>query len=134
MLFKLCAMPGKCNFQRSWLGHDDYRHWIAPDPGSMNRTKCRPCVKTFDVSSMGESALKSHMKSAKHSGNMKTAAGSSMNYVTPCLSDRSLPAGSVPAAPAQSSDLTSACKAHELVTDAEILWTLKVITSHYSYS
>lgn len=62
------------------------------------------------------------MKSTKHSGNIKAAPASSMeNYVMPCRAT-------------QLSDLTSACKAHELVADAEILWTMNVITSHHSCS
>lgn len=126
-------MPGKCTFQQSWLSKDPYKDWILPDPASANRAKCRPCGKTFDISSMGESALRSHQKSAKHNANVnliKTVGGSSLqSYVVPCASARP-----VPAVPAQPSDLNSAVKAHELVTDAEILWTLKVVTSHYSYS
>ncbi|KAL1476946.1 hypothetical protein MTO96_036125 [Rhipicephalus appendiculatus] len=31
-------------------------------------------------------------------------------------------------------DVSSICQAHECVTDAEILWTLKMVTSHYSYN
>lgn len=31
-------------------------------------------------------------------------------------------------------DVSSVCQAYECVTDAEILWTLKVVTSHYSYN
>ncbi|CAN8007401.1 unnamed protein product [Ixodes pacificus] len=39
---------------------------------------------------MGESALKSHMKSAKHAGIMKIAANSSVhNYLAPGTSERS---------------------------------------------
>lgn len=73
------------------------------------------------MSSVGESALRSHQPSAKHSANVKTAGGTSLqSYGVPCASARP-----VPAVPAQPLDLNSAIKAHELVTDAEILWTLK---------
>ncbi|KAH7978067.1 hypothetical protein HPB49_004355 [Dermacentor silvarum] len=37
-------------------------------------------------------------------------------------------------APSMSSDVSSLCKAHECVTDVQILWTLKMVTSHYSYN
>ncbi|KAL1417424.1 hypothetical protein MTO96_006167 [Rhipicephalus appendiculatus] len=33
-----------------------------------------------------------------------------------------------------SCDVSSICQAHECVIDAEILWTLKMVTSHYSYN
>ncbi|XP_077545839.1 uncharacterized protein LOC144158676 [Haemaphysalis longicornis] len=123
-------MPGKCTFQQSWLSKDPYKDWVSPDPASANRAKCRLCGRTFDISSMGESALKSHQQSAKHNGNVKTVGGASLqSYVVPCASARP-----VTAVPTQPSDLNSAVKVHELVTDAEILWTLKVVTSHYSYS
>ncbi|KAL1417359.1 hypothetical protein MTO96_026938 [Rhipicephalus appendiculatus] len=78
---------------------------------------------------MGESALKSHARSTKHSGIVKMAAENSMEtYLTASSSERF-----TSSAPSQATDLSSACKSHEVVTDAEILWTLKVITSHYSY-
>lgn len=122
-------MPGKCKFQSAWLSNDDYKLWVAPDTANPHCAKCTRCRKTFDIASMGESALKSHAKSAKHCGIMQMAAGNSMeNYLAASVSGRST--GS---APSQATDLNSACKSHEVVTDAEILWTMKVITSHYSY-
>lgn len=79
---------------------------------------------------MGELALKSHVKSSKHNGNMKAAASSTMkNFLVPSQSEQYMDP-----TPSQSTDLDSVCKKHELVTDAEILWTLKVTTSHYSYN
>lgn len=69
------------------------------------------------------------MNSVKHSVNLKVAADNPMqNYLTPCVSGRA-----VEQVPSQTSNLNGACKMHDLVTGAEILWTLKVITSHYSY-
>lgn len=123
-------MPGKCKFQRSWLNNDSYRHWLAPDPANPHRAKCKPCAKTFDIAAMGESALKSHVKSSKHDGNVKAAVSSTMkNFLVPSQSEQP-----VDPTPSQSADLDSVCKKHELVTDAEILWALKVTTSHYSYN
>ncbi|CAN7945535.1 unnamed protein product [Ixodes hexagonus] len=122
-------MPGKSKFQGAWLHNDDYRDWVAPDTTDQRRSRCKPCGKTFDVAAMGESVLKSHMKSAKHAGVMKIAAKSSvLNYLAPSTSEQS----TVPP-PSQSPNLKNACKTHELVTNAEVLWTLKVVTSHFSY-
>ncbi|CAN7985972.1 unnamed protein product [Ixodes hexagonus] len=121
-------MPGKSKFQGAWLHNDDYRDWVAPDTTDQHRARCKPCGKTFDVAAMGESALKSHMKSAKHAGVMKIAAKSSvLNYLAPSTSEQS----TVP--PLSQSPNLNACKTHELVTNAEVLWTLKVVTSHFSY-
>ncbi|KAH8034219.1 hypothetical protein HPB51_021889 [Rhipicephalus microplus] len=80
---------------------------------------------------MGESALKSHMKSAKHVENMTaTAAHSTVrSHFTAVEKQRVEPTPSS----STSSDVSSLCKAHKSVVDAEILWTLKMVTVHYSY-
>jgi hypothetical protein len=61
-------MPhGQCLFNRAWLDKDCYRGWLVQDklkPAS--NARCSLCLKTFDVSNMGEAALKSHMTSKKH--------------------------------------------------------------------
>ncbi|CAN8023809.1 unnamed protein product [Ixodes persulcatus] len=83
------------------------------------------------MSSMGESALKSHMKRAKHMENMKATMTHSTvrSYLTTTVHKQRIePAPSTP------SDVSSLCKAHKCVTDAEILWILKMVTSHYSYN
>ncbi|KAH9369125.1 hypothetical protein HPB48_012772 [Haemaphysalis longicornis] len=82
-------------------------------------------LKPFD-----EAALKSRAKSSKHDGNVTAAANSTMkNFLVPSQSEQSVyPTSS------QSTDLDSVCKKHELMTDAEILWALKVTTLHYSYN
>ena len=68
------TMPGKSKFQPTWL-HHDYKHWIAPDSTNPHRAKCKLCGKTFDVTAMGESALKSLMKSAEYIGAIKMGQG-----------------------------------------------------------
>ncbi|XP_077484032.1 uncharacterized protein LOC144094048 [Amblyomma americanum] len=80
---------------------------------------------------MGESAIKSHMRSAKHIANVQNGAqGNSIrNYVAATVSER--PESAMPSV---SSDLRHACGMNKLVTDAEVLWTLKVAASHYSYN
>ena len=63
---KLFKMPGKCRFNNAWLRNEKYMSWVSSDkdPG---RAKCRLCGdKTFDISNMGEAALTSHAKGAKH--------------------------------------------------------------------
>lgn len=122
-------MPGKCTFQQRWLRCSEY-NWVAPDTANENRAKCKVCAKDIDLTSMGESALKSHMKSTKHVRNLESISG---NAVLEEFSSAS-PGASSSGNRKQSGSVDGACKMHELVMDAEILWTLKVITSHYSCS
>lgn len=122
-------MLGKYNFQQLWLSSAAYKEWITPDTLNSHRAKCKACGKAFDVSSMGVSALKSHMKSAKHMEDMKatTAHSTVRSHFTTAVDKQHIePTPST-------SDVSSLCKAHESVTDAEILWALKMVTSHYSY-
>ncbi|KAH7980776.1 hypothetical protein HPB49_019132 [Dermacentor silvarum] len=112
-----------------WLSNDSYKNWVAPDMMDPHRATCKPCGKTFNIAAMGESALKSHMKSAKHSGVMKAAAGSAvLNYLAPRTDERHASTSERPthAVSSQAMDLEGACKTYEMVTDAEILWTLKL--------
>ncbi|KAH8020990.1 hypothetical protein HPB51_011357 [Rhipicephalus microplus] len=124
-------MPRKCNFQHAWLTGAAYKEWISPDTSNWHRAKCKVCAKTFDVSSMGESALKSHMKSVKHVENMTatTAHSTVQSHFTAVEKQRVEPTPSS----STSSDVSSLCKAHESMVDAEILWNLKMVTAHYSY-
>ncbi|KAH8034214.1 hypothetical protein HPB51_021884 [Rhipicephalus microplus] len=80
---------------------------------------------------MGESTLKSHMKSAKHVENMTatTAHSTVRSHFTAVEKQRVEPTPSS----STSSDVSSLCKAHKSVVDGEILWTLKMVTAHYSY-
>ncbi|KAH7980690.1 hypothetical protein HPB49_018257 [Dermacentor silvarum] len=90
------------------------------DAASMEITRAQSSIKASE---------RSHTKSAKHCGIVQMAAGNSIqNYLAPSTSEES-----TGLAPSQATHLNSTCKSHEVVTDAEILWTLKVITSHYSY-
>ena len=57
---------GKCYFSLEWTNMEQYKDWLLPDPKSKSSAKCGLCVKTFDVSNMGEYVLKSHAKSVTH--------------------------------------------------------------------
>ena len=88
--------------------------WVSSDkdPG---RAKCRLCGdKTFDISNMGEAALTSHAKGAKH----QSAAAS----------------GAAPAfSPPQPGQLLRQTARLSLWSTAEVMWALKVANSHYSF-
>jgi hypothetical protein len=54
-------MPGKCKFLNKWLEQPQYHAWLRNSP-DIHKAYCKCCKKSFDISSMGESALQSHMK------------------------------------------------------------------------
>lgn len=72
-----------------------------------------------------------------HCTMMKLAEASSvLHYLGPRTSKRGAGSSGVSASTvlSQVADLDRACEAHEMVTDSEILWTLKVVTCYYAYS
>ena len=68
---------GKCTFNNTWMTAGPYKEWIQPVKGNRYRAFCRVCCKEIDLTTMGESALKSHSKGAKHYQNMDSSIGKS---------------------------------------------------------
>ena len=62
-------MPGKCSFQDSWLKEERFKDWILHD---IDKRKARwgVCAMSLSVASMGESSLKVHMKTDRHTKNL----------------------------------------------------------------
>lgn len=58
-------MPGRCSFNDVWLHTEKYTSWLEKTDNK-GEAKCPVCNKTFDISNMGEAALTSHAKGAKH--------------------------------------------------------------------
>ena len=54
-------MSGKCSFSDCWLKNSSYKLWLERDMDKFE-AKWKVCLKAFDVSNMGESALKSSEK------------------------------------------------------------------------
>ena len=54
----------KTKFAESWLSNSEYNGWLSKKSDSL--AHCKYCVKDIDVSNMGETAIKSHMKGKKH--------------------------------------------------------------------
>ena len=71
----------KCAFSDRWLRDSAYSSWIqgGKDKG---RAGCRLCCKFFDITSVGEAALKSHAKSAKLVEFVKLTANAQANTLT----------------------------------------------------
>lgn len=63
-LYKIVAMPKrKMKFAELWLRNPDYLAWLSKRSDGL--AYCSYCCKEIDISNMGESSLKSHMKSKK---------------------------------------------------------------------
>jgi hypothetical protein len=154
VVFRVIIMPGKCRFQDVWTKDERYREWVMR--GNLNGTaKCRFCgEKAFDVSNMGEAALKSHMKgnghqarAKKHEDDKKKNQTQISDFVktTKSAADASKVTRAVEAKPT-SSPSGSGTTVSQAVLDtfrfattedtlrSEILWTLKMVTSHFSFS
>ena len=60
-------MGRTCTFNTAWLANKEYKAWLMRDAGNLDTmAMCRYCLKSFDISNMGEAALRSHMKRKKH--------------------------------------------------------------------
>lgn len=57
----------KCTFQLKWLQQYSWVKQVIQDP---RKAQCTMCMKTIDLSQMGESALTSHARGAKHLKNL----------------------------------------------------------------
>ena len=126
----------KTKFAESWLSNSEYNGWLSKKSDSL--AQCKYCVKDIDVSNMGETAIKSHMKGKKHVQKSPPAQSSK--------SSDSFPAFRVPnpekPKPSQSSESPSSSKTvqeslHILVEkdnllSAEIRWVLKCVQSRCS--
>ena len=56
---------GKCKFSKEWLCYPKSKDWLARDSKWAMKAKCPLCVKSFDISNMGEAAVVNHV--VKHS-------------------------------------------------------------------
>ncbi|KAG0443729.1 hypothetical protein HPB47_014592 [Ixodes persulcatus] len=129
-------LGGKCKFQLlGWTTKT--RQWVRTDTNDSFRAKCAISRKSIVVATMGESALKTRLQRAKHQSGGESAASS--------LSITSyLPASDlVPDTPRhkhadantlRAATLDADCRKHEMAVEAEILWTMKAVSSHYSYN
>lgn len=90
-----------------------HKQWVAVDLANWQ------CAKFCEA--VGESALKNCMKSVNHLAYGKSKVQSNLikNYVTGAVGEQQ-----ESVEPSTSLYLRHACTVHELVMDAEVLWTL----------
>ena len=143
-------MPESCTFNDAWLCNKSYCQWLVKDktkPGTMAR--CRVCIKSFSIENMGEAAVKSHMHGAKHVKLLESlcttktqttlvpdetpvtsgAGGDGECAATNSVSTTDTPSGNTSLIKGSVASVTRTD-----VLPAELWWTLKTVTSHYSYS
>ena len=136
-------MPKKTVFNSLWTNpvhHPRWSTWIEAAPKDKNAARCKLCQKTFSLSNMGQQAIVSHEKGDVHKkiANPSDKQASVANFFAPKTSNIS----SVTTSPKTSATLPNpAASAGKIqnyfqsqeVTNAEIIWCLKVIESHFSY-
>lgn len=118
-------------FNSVWLHAEKYKLWLerVEDPG---RAKCKLCQKTFDIANMGEAALTSHAKGAKHQGAMVARQACASNSITGFFK----PQTATTLTPATTD--TSSLKQGTIVVTrnetlrAEIIWALKVVSHSFA--
>ena len=62
---------GECIYNRQWELYSDYKGWLTAFKADRKKAFCKCCDQMMDISNMGESALKSHMRSKRHKNNGK---------------------------------------------------------------
>ena len=148
-------MPkGKCLFNTSWLKKDCYKDWLVQDklkPAS--NARCSFCLKSFDISNMGEAGLKSHMSGKKHQEHVKPLKQSSSQVdetvelqtqrahqdagnvneseitVAQCFTPATVKADLA----SMKAGVASIATKNDVLS-AEVLWALKICDSHYSHN
>ena len=143
-----------CIYNQQWELNSKYKGWLTAFKADRKKAFCKCCDRMIDILNMGESALKSHMSSKRHKNN-STIGGdqavtlSSFGFVS-CGNGNSGEAGkagtsqsqqpavmTIPPPPQDDATQRSQTTLEGHVTKdnvlkAETLWTLKLITSHYS--
>ena len=147
---------GKCVFSNLWLQKSPYKEWLQEVKGDKHKARCIVCMKDVDISSMGESALTSHLKGKKRQTltSQKRASASVPDFfgvssqrpatkshdakvVSKSASSESGEHSKLNAtksiASSSGSSLMEKSVTRVETLRAEILWALKAIMSHYSY-
>ena len=128
-------MPG-CVFQAKWLTDPELNCLVKRD-SNIHAAFCRFCNKSIDLTTMGRTALVSHMKGRKHTDRLKQAFSHSQGPIETYVT-------STPSATASNESLSQPVQfsnskhlgntMESFVSNAEILWCLKTIDSNYSFS
>ncbi len=131
-------MPGNFSFQNVCLKEFEFKAWLSADPNK-HHAYCKLCRKSFDISSMGKTAVKSHNKGIKHLERLADVQRSQQQDILgfgQCI--RSSPDSTAPMT-VQASNTTTFTNSslnlfitkNDLLT-AELWWCLKLVDSNVS--
>ena len=111
-------MPGKCTFNARWPESKEYCSWLTRT-SEVNKARCKLCLKDFDIGAMGESSVSSP---GDHDADVGSETSTADQNSASTSGDH---------------DVTTERKTSFATTAetlaAEVLWALKVTTSHYSH-
>ena len=127
-------------FNTVWLGREEYKDWLLPEESA----NTKDVQKTFSLSNMGETGVKSHAEGKKHASSVKVSqrTESVSDFfkrreisTEKCSSEKSVETSSGLAfsrkIEQESSQLTKLALRKEQ-HKAEILWALNSLMSHFS--
>lgn len=129
---------GKCRFNRKWLLDPKY-FWVKPVPNE-REAFCALCKRTFSLGTMGLGALESHMKSGKHKSLASTSQQTAIaQFCVPTLASTSTTSATTNGNPETENPPATRQGLRPFVggtktLQAEVLWVLKTITDHNSYT
>ena len=153
-------MPGKCTFNLKWLAREEY-NWVRQVKGNSPKALCFVCNKIITLTTMGESALRSHMVGSKHQASVKwnvtastvkpylerKGAKGQKNIFAATVNQEKVDTGNldedtamnIPPPPATNAATSSGKSVSQFfsrndVLKSKVLWTLKTISSHCSYN
>ena len=132
-------------FNIDWLSGEEYKDWLLPEELDNTKARCKICKKTFSLSNIGETAVKSHAEGrnmlvlSKYPKEQFVSDFFKKKEISTekCSSEKSGATSNGLAfsrkTEQESSQLTKLAFRKEQ-HKPEILWALKSVMSHFSYS
>ena len=134
----------KSLFNDNWLTKPEYSCRLTCKDEKRLKAFCNVCKKLFDISNMGEPAVKSHAKGSKHLNMLKMPGNVNskiQNYYAPSRKTNvaqsnpvQVPSPSSPSTITGTSNISDQIALNNYATRAEIIWAMKSISSNYSYN
>ena len=122
--YKMNKKHSSCSFQDEWLSDDCFRAWISKRDNK-KEARCVVYKRNIDISAMGSSALHSHTsgKNLELTTAHSKCGSIDLFFSKPCSSCTTK---------AQHKAGTVKEMLTKNVTNAEIMWCLKVVNGHFS--
>ena len=126
--YKMNKKHSSCSFQNEWLSDDFFRAWISKT-GNKKEACCVVCKRNVDISAMESSAFYSHASGTKHKELMIAHNHNKCGSIS-LFFNKSCSSGRTKAQHKTGTMKEMLTKNH--VTNAEIMWCLKVVDRHFS--